>query len=196
MFKDNLKAFRMQRGYTQRRFANLLGVNQSTVGNWESGAREPGLRKLQEIAGLLSVSADMLLGLCPPESSTKTRFFPVYGYEAFPEGIRQVVLGHEVYTPTDDASYFVLQIGDTFMEPRLSQGDLAIVRCQNQVPFGQLTVIRLKSGEVLCRQMLHIDGNIVFITPDKEKPFLFFPESHPRESYVVLGQVVEIRKRC
>ena len=43
MFRVRLKELREKFGYSQASFAEAFGTKQSTVGNWESGAREPNL---------------------------------------------------------------------------------------------------------------------------------------------------------
>lgn len=54
-FPDNLRAIRKQRGLTQRRLAELLDVEQPTIGRYEGG-RAPTLTQAQEIADVLGVS--------------------------------------------------------------------------------------------------------------------------------------------
>lgn len=63
MFRIQLKKFREASEYkSQSSFAEALGVSQSTVGNWESGTREPSLKLILKIANMLNVSVDELLG--------------------------------------------------------------------------------------------------------------------------------------
>ena len=63
MFKTQLKKLREENGYkSQQSFADAIGVSQSTVGNWESGTREPNLNLILKIANKLNVSVDELLG--------------------------------------------------------------------------------------------------------------------------------------
>lgn len=62
MFQISLKQLREDRGLSQSQLAKELGVSQSTVGNWESGAREPNFSTTQQIADFFNVSVDYLLG--------------------------------------------------------------------------------------------------------------------------------------
>lgn len=63
MFRIQLKKLREQKNYkSQKAFADAIGVSQSTVGNWESGTREPNLQLILKIANTLDVSVDELLG--------------------------------------------------------------------------------------------------------------------------------------
>ena len=57
-----IKSLRKINGYTQREFADLLGVGQATVSNYEKGIRVPDTEKLAKIASLFEVTLDYLLG--------------------------------------------------------------------------------------------------------------------------------------
>lgn len=62
MFRIILKELREENKLSQKQFANKFGVAQSTVGGWESGAREPSFERLIKLADYFQVSTDYLLG--------------------------------------------------------------------------------------------------------------------------------------
>lgn len=62
MFRIKLKELREKKGLSQYKFADLMGFAQSTIGSWESGAREPNFETMQKIADYFNVSVDYLLG--------------------------------------------------------------------------------------------------------------------------------------
>lgn len=61
-FTDRIRDLRKEKGLTQQEVATALGVGQTTVANYEKGARLPDLSKLAEYADLFGVSVDYLLG--------------------------------------------------------------------------------------------------------------------------------------
>ena len=61
-FGKVLKQARKSRKWTQKELANRLGVEQSTISNYENSARLPVAPALVEIANELNVSVDYLLG--------------------------------------------------------------------------------------------------------------------------------------
>ncbi len=81
MFQIRLKQLRENTGLSQSNFAKEIGVAQSTVGNWESGKREPDYNTTKIIADYFKVTVDYLLGRSndptPPNSKS-----PVYDDEA------------------------------------------------------------------------------------------------------------------
>ena len=62
MFQLRLKELREKLGYSQYAFADIFGVAQSTVGNWEAGKREPNYATTKRLADFFGVSVDYLLG--------------------------------------------------------------------------------------------------------------------------------------
>ncbi len=62
MFRIQLKKLREEAGESQYSFAKKFGVAQSTIGNWESGTREPNLDSISRLADYFGVTVDHLLG--------------------------------------------------------------------------------------------------------------------------------------
>ena len=56
-----LKIIRKQKGLSQSELANILGVSQNTVSQWESGDRSPSISILKQLTTILECSADILL---------------------------------------------------------------------------------------------------------------------------------------
>ena len=60
-FGVKLKELRIEKGLSQRKLGELLGVCNQTVSFWETGSREPDLDALVKIAAFFEVSVDFLL---------------------------------------------------------------------------------------------------------------------------------------
>lgn len=61
-FQKMLKSLRTSKGLTQDELAKILKISRSTVGMYESGAREPDYETLESIADFFNVDIDYLLG--------------------------------------------------------------------------------------------------------------------------------------
>ena len=61
-FQTVFKRLRMASGYTQQTMADKLGISRSTIGMYETGAREPDYDTLETIADIFNVNLDYLLG--------------------------------------------------------------------------------------------------------------------------------------
>lgn len=62
MFQLRVKQLREEKGISQAKLAQDIGVTYGAVGNWESGTREPKFETVIKIADYFGVSIDYLLG--------------------------------------------------------------------------------------------------------------------------------------
>ncbi len=58
---QNLRYLREQKGITQNEMANVFGISQSTVGNWEQNHRKPEIEMLVRLAEYFEVTLDNLV---------------------------------------------------------------------------------------------------------------------------------------
>ncbi|MBR2181532.1 MAG: helix-turn-helix transcriptional regulator, partial [Oscillospiraceae bacterium] len=81
MFRIQLKKLRENKGISQSQLASDLGISQGTVGNWESGIREPSFETISKLAKYFNVSVDYLLGRSDEltSSSSNAKKIPVLG---------------------------------------------------------------------------------------------------------------------
>jgi len=61
-FGEALKRLRKKIGLKQDDLARMIGVERSTVANWERGAKQPSLDTLLRLSEILGVSLDELAG--------------------------------------------------------------------------------------------------------------------------------------
>ena len=177
-FSELLKQCRKKQGVSQAELAAKLGVTQQAVGKWESGKSSPDPGTVARIAELLNTTADYLLGLYRPlslPSAPEERFFgsysesliPVigtvkagYGALAFEEDY-----GQEYARVKDPSNYFYLVVRGDSMEPRIQDGDLALVHKQDTLENGDLGVLVYgDEGEGTLKRYLQ-RGNCVVLQP-------------------------------
>lgn len=61
-FKNIFKQLRIASGLTQAEMSKKIGISRSTIGMYETGAREPDFETLEKIADFFNVDTDYLLG--------------------------------------------------------------------------------------------------------------------------------------
>ena len=61
-----IREIRMRKNLNQKELSEKIGVVQNTLSQWESGKNEPCYTRLIQIADILSVSTDELLGRDSP----------------------------------------------------------------------------------------------------------------------------------
>lgn len=64
----SIQRYRERAGMTQLELADMLGVKQGTVSNWESGDRKPDIFMLKKISTILNCTTDELLTINNNES--------------------------------------------------------------------------------------------------------------------------------
>lgn len=62
-FGENLRALRKARGYSQMKFAEIVGTTQAAISAWELGLREPEFTVVFDIAEKFGVPASTLIPL-------------------------------------------------------------------------------------------------------------------------------------
>ena len=151
MFSERLREARKAKHYSQAEVSRLLGVTQQAVGKWETGRSTPDPQTVARLAEILDTTADMLLGLqsnADAHGAVGQRAFSQYtqcpipvvgtvraGYDAlaFEEDY-----GTEYASVKDPQNYFYLVVKGDSMEPRISDGDLALIHRQNTLDNGDL----------------------------------------------------------
>lgn len=191
-FPELLRQCRKQKYMSQAELASLLGVTQQAVGKWESGKSSPDPTTVAKLAEILDTTADYLLGLFDPaaEGQTEERFFGSYVYSLIPV-IGTVKAGYgalayeedygkEYARVKDPSSYFYLVVRGDSMEPRIHDGDLALVHRQPTLESGELGVVVYGDGEGTLKKYIR-QGQAVILQP--------FNPAYP--SQVIAGEELE-----
>lgn len=63
LFKENLKALRLEKNIGQVELAKSIGVSKGIISLWENGLREPNMSSLIALAKFFGVSIDYLVGI-------------------------------------------------------------------------------------------------------------------------------------
>lgn len=206
MFRIRLKELREKAGYSQYSFADKFGVAQSTVGSWESGKREPNFETMQRLADFFGVSVDYLLGRDsipdgpPAPSRPGSKWIPVLGRVAAGTPIEAVedILDYEEIDAQTAASgeYFALQIKGQSMEPKMSYGDVVIVRKQEDCDSGDTAVVLVNGDEATVKRIKKEPGGIMLIPNNPAyEPKFYSNEEIESLPVRVIGKVIELRAK-
>ena len=61
LFADNLRRLRKEKGISQAKLAETIGISQSAVGYWERGQKIPSSEMAKKLANYFNISTDELL---------------------------------------------------------------------------------------------------------------------------------------
>lgn len=207
-----LQELRKARGYSQQDVASLIGVGRTTYLKYENGDNRP-TRKLNELARLFNVSTDYLLGLTdtPTESLTQ----PLSQSLSKERGVRIPVLGRVVAgipietieevidweeIPQKMAAtgkFFALRVCGHSMEPTILEGDVVIVRQQEDVDSGDIAIVLVNGDEATVKRVKKQKDGITLIATNTsvyEPHFYSNQEIHDLPVRVV-GKVEELRRK-
>lgn len=174
MFNDILKSLRTERGMTQQRLADELGVTKGAVAMWETGKRTPESGMLVVIAQLFGVSVDLLLGASSdvelPRGARRVaqKKLPLLGSVAC--GEPRFADGEiEAYVPADDelrADFCLRASGDSMINARIFDGDILFVRSQNIVEDGEIAVVLIEDETTVKRFYYDRENNVITLVPE------------------------------
>lgn len=206
MFRIRLKELREKTGLSQYGFADKFGVAQSTVGSWEAGKREPNFLTMQRLADFFGVSVDYLLGReavtdGPPEPSVPgSKWIPVIG--TIPAGTPveaiEEILDYEEITPqtASQGEHFALKIKGQSMEPKISDGDVVIVRKQDDCENGEIGVVIVNGDEATVKRIKKRPEGLMLIPNNPAYEPMFYSNEEIESLPVrIIGKVVELRAK-
>lgn len=194
MFSKQLKILREQRHLSQAKLAVSLGLSSSTIGMYESGEREPNYETLELIADFFNVNMEYLLsGKMDP-----TRI-PVLGkvVAGIPlEAIQEIIDYEEVPQYMSNDEYFGLQIKGDSMEPKFSEGDVVIVRKQEDVDSGDIAIVLVNGNEATVKKIKKFEGGINLIPTNHAYDVITYTNAEIESLPVrIIGKVVELRAK-
>lgn len=196
MFNEQLKLLRNQKRISQAKLADELGVSASTVAMWESGEREPkNYETLEIIADYFNVNMEVLLtGKLAP---TK---IPVLGkvVAGIPlEAVEEIIDYEEIpQSMARNGEYFALQIKGNSMEPKFSEGDVVIVRKQEDVDNGDIAIVLVNGNDATVKKIKKFDGGINLIPTNSEYEVITYTADEIEKLPVrIIGKVVELRAK-
>lgn len=204
-FNERLRQLRTAKDLSQFEFAKQIGISKSSVNMYERGEREPNFKMLEVIADYFNVDMDYLLGKTniPLKNSVESQILPS-NIIPMPEMRKIPLLGTiacgapvfaeehmdgEVDIPSYIHADFALRCeGDSMINARIFNGDIAYIRKQDTVENGEIAAVLIENEATLKRVRLF--GDHISLEPENPmyKPFVFWGED--MNSVHILGKAV------
>nr|DAO43307.1 MAG TPA: Repressor protein CI [Caudoviricetes sp.] len=209
MIAKNLKYLRLKHGFSQDFIADYTGKKSfTTVQKWESGVSDPSIEVASKLANLYNVSLDDLYysdlekeAAKPQATKNKGIRIPVLGRIAagIPIDAIQEVLDYEEITPEMNSmgEYFALKIHGASMEPRMVEGDVVIVRKQDDVESGDIAIVLINGNDATVKRVKKQKDGITLIATNTSvyEPHYYSNEEIATLPIKILGKVVELRAK-
>lgn len=202
---NKIKELRQKNKMSQKKLAMLLNIHQTAISQWETDRTSPDIDTLKKIAKLFGVSLDYLLenktSNDAPASSVR---IPVIGTSAagIPlEAIQQYIDDSDPSTWEEISSnmaatgtYVAVKIKGDSMQPRIMDGDVVIVRLQEDVDNGDTAIVFVNGDEATCKKIKKRPEGVMLIPNNPEYEPMFYSASEVEQLPVrIYGKVVEVR---
>lgn len=199
---DKIKIQRKRLGLTQTELGEKLGVKTNAVSKWECNRVEDiPTSKIKAMAVLFEVPPSYLIDddSLPPSAApidlTSRHRIPILGRIAagLPLYAEQNIEGYTLTDLNGGAEYFALLVtGDSMNAARIEDGDVIIVRRQDEVENGELAVVMVGDDDATVKRFYSTDSTVTLM-PQSRNP-IHQPQIYDLEKtkIKVLGKVVKV----
>lgn len=215
---DRYEKLLKERNVTNYRVSKDTGITQTTLSDWKKGKITPKTDTLQKIADYFNVTLDYLTG-----NTDFERWEAKYNMNGelredvlkYERGIKIPVLGKvaagipiEAIQEIDEyeeipesmartGEFFALRIKGESMEPKFSDGDVVIVRKQDDLISGEIGVVIVNGQDATVKKVVKQQNGILLIATNQTVyPPKFYDKEEIKNSPVrILGKVVELRAK-
>lgn len=202
---SRIKELRLERKMTGDELGRVLGISKSTISLYEHDKSTPDDAIKKKICSYFDVSFDWLMGITTsrttiyPKRTGRGVPIPVLGrvVAGIPLEAVEEILDYEEITPELAATgdFFALKIRGHSMEPRMLNGDVVIVRRQDDVDSGDVAIVLVNGNEATVKRVKKQEDGITLIATNTSvyEPHFYSNKEIQSLPVQILGKVVELR---
>lgn len=193
---------------TRNDMCDALGVKYTTFTDWVKGNTYPRIDKIELMANYFGIQKSDLVEE-RVESKENSPFniptgnavqIKVLGRVAagIPlEAIEDVIDTEEIpQSLAKTGEFFGLQIHGDSMEPRMCEGDVVIVRQQDDAESGDIVIAMVNGHDATCKRLMKYAGGISLLSFNPlYEPMMFSNEEIETKPVRIIGKVVENRQK-
>lgn len=196
----NIRRLLKEKNKTQNELAEYVGVSKTTVSEWIAAKKYPRIEKIQAIAEYFDVYRSDITESKVKNQSKAVRI-PVLGkvIAGIPiEAIEEIIDYEEITEQmARTGDFFALQVTGDSMEPQMSEGDVVIVRKQEDLDSGQIGIVLVNGDEATVKKVIKKENGIMLVpfNQDKYEPWFYDQYDIETKPVKIIGRVVELRKK-
>lgn len=198
---QRITKLRKERDLQQKEVAAAIGMNRIVLNRIELGKRPLRDDEAVALADFFHVTTDYLLkGVTAQPRDKKGVRIPVLGrvVAGIPIEAVEEILDYEEITPELAATgeFFALQVKGDSMLPKLEEGDVVIVKKQEDVETGDIAIVLVNGDEATIKQVKKVNGGIMLygFNPDVYEPHFYSNQQIEELPVRILGKVIESRR--
>ena len=198
IFVENLKKQMRLNNKSQADLSEDLNLPFTTISNWYRGIRYPRPDKMQLLADYFGIRMEELISNSINNSGIK---IPILGtvIAGIPVTAVEDIIGYEEINEkmARCGDYFALEIKGDSMEPKMSKGDIVIVKQQNTVENGQIAIVLVNGDEATVKKVRFRDNGIELIAFNSYvyEPHFYSAKEIEELPVKIIGRVVELRAK-
>lgn len=192
---DKIKELRKEYRLTQDDLAKKLNVAPTAVSAWERNKNRPLMDKISVLSEMFNVPVSHFFDIEDVGVTIETVNLPVYGNISCGTGsvIYESVETYET-TPKDwlnGGEYFYLRAkGDSMNGARIHEGDLLLIRKQDEVENGEIAAVVVED-EVLLKRVFKAGNSIILQSENAAyAPISYNPKTDKKIS--VIGKLKKV----
>lgn len=200
IFSKNINKYIEQSGKLQKEIAKELGYSPTTFNTWCVGKIIPSAGKIQKIADYFNIGKSDLLDDKDFSNHTKSIRIPVLG--SVPAGvpieaIEDIIDYEEIDSATaSKGEYFGLKVKGSSMEPRICEGDILIVKRQDDCESGDIAIVMVNGNDATVKRLMkYADGIRLIPNNPAYEPIYFTNEEIISKPVKIIGKVIENRQK-
>lgn len=183
---------------TRQDMCEALGVKYTTFTDWVKGNSYPRIDKIELMANYFGIDKSDLVE--DKQARKKGTVINVVGRVAagIPiEAIEEIIDTEEISESlAKTGDFFGLKIRGDSMEPRMCEGDVVIVRKQDDAENGDIVIAMVNGDEATCKRLMKYQTGISLISFNpKYDPMQFSNEEIETKPVKIIGKVVENRQK-
>lgn len=200
---DRIKRLRKERNWSQSYLAKRIGyADKTAIAKIEAGKVDLPQSKIVLFSNVFSVSTSYLMdGDTSPHGDSFIGIqIPVLGRVAagIPlEAVEEIIDTEEI--PEEMAKtgeFFGLRIKGDSMEPRICEGDVVIVRKQDDADSGDVVIALINGDDATCKRLKkYADGIMLISNNQKYDPMVFSGDDIQNKPVRIIGKVIENRQK-
>lgn len=200
IFSENLQYHMCKAQKDRNQICEDLRIKYSTLSDWINSNKYPRIDKIEMLANYFGIEKSDLIEKRDASLASKGVKIPVLGYvrAGIPVEAVEDILDYEEIPKSMAVTgdFFALKIKGDSMEPKMSEGDVVIIRKQSTVENGQIAVILVNGDDATVKKFYRSEDGIKLISfNSKYEPFFFTPNEVDSLPVEVIGRVIELRAK-
>lgn len=161
-FSTNLRQCLLDKGISNTKLAEMLGVDRTSVQNWLKGG-QPRDYHIEGMCKIFGVSVDWLTGYPQPNAeilTDKIYMIPVFnsvsaGLGTYADSNVACYRPAEIPNPLEVRNYFYCTVSGDSMEPTIPDGSVILVHKQNIVESGEVAVVLIDNDNAVVKRVCY-----------------------------------------